>query len=360
MIFRSGFLYKQGSNQKQVTAVFSCCIRTVLLNAASLSAIVVLAQPGKLHFTSREQSRIAVHAFYRYRFIAEDSDARQISYEIEQLPRWLHYDSLLHEIKGVAPAAGQFPVRILARAGNDSTRQWFQLTAFNSQTTNILCLGNSITNGVDSFNSYRRDLWQTLHARHYNFDFIGSWSAHHMGSPVPLPDFDLDHEGHSGWKFSDLLNPPDWDSARGKLSTWIAGYSPDLVLIELGTNDVFQCRKPADMLADLDKIVSILRKKNPRVKIFLAEVPPMGRQWSDKKLCGTDTSYEAAIQELNRQIVRYGPAHSLPRSPIVTVNQFTGVDPARDQFDDIHPNTRGEAIMARRWYDAIKPFLKKL
>ncbi len=179
------------------------------------------------------------------------------------------------------------------------------LTVFDKNTTNILCLGNSITNGVDTFNSYRRDLWQMLHAGNYNFDFIGSWSKHAGNTDVPIPDFDMDNEGHSGWTFEHILKPPSWDSARGNLHEWIKTYTPDIVLIELGTNDIFQCRKPADMFANLNVILYLLREKNKHVKIFLAQIPPLGAQWSDKKLCKNDTTYHDAIINLNKQIAVY-------------------------------------------------------
>ena len=175
-----------------------------------------------------------------------------------------------------------------------------------------------------------------------------------MGTEVPVPDFDMDNEGHSGWNFADILKPPSWDSARGNLHEWIKTYTPDMVLIELGTNDVFQCRKQNDMFANLNVITYLLREKNQHVKIFLAQIPPMGKQWSDKKLCGNDTTYADAIINLNKNIAEYAKKNSTIKSPVIIVDQFTGVDPATDMFDDIHPNTNGEKIMAERWFNAIK------
>ena len=199
-----------------------------------------------------------------------------------------------------------------------------------------------------------------LHAGNYNFDFIGSWNKHHMGTEVPVPDFDMDNEGHSGWTFEHILKPPSWDSARGNLHEWIKTYTPDIVLIELGTNDVFQCRKPADMFGNLNVILYLLREKNKHVKIFLAQIPPLGAQWSDKKLCNNDTTYADAIINLNKEIAVYAKEHSTNQSPIIIVDQYTGVNPAVDMFDDIHPNTNGEKIMAERWFNSIKGYLKKL
>ena len=318
------------------------------------------SQSSKVFFTSKEVTRVAADQNYSYTFFAKDSTNKPVSYSVRNLPAWLQYSADKHAVSGKAPKPGQYYVHLLAYANTDTAHQHFMITVYDKHTTNILCLGNSITNGVDTFNSYRRDLWQMLHAGNYNFDFIGSWSKHHMGTEVPVPDFDMDNEGHSGWNFQDILKPPSWDSARGNLHEWIKTYTPDIVLIELGTNDVFQCRKPTDMFANLNVILHLLREKNQHVKIFLAQIPPMGKQWSDKKLCSNDTTYAEAIINLNNDMVGYAKSHSTIKSPIILVDQFTGIDPAKDMFDDIHPNTNGEKIMAERWFNAIQPYLKRL
>ncbi len=318
------------------------------------------SQTGKVYFTTKETTRIALNKTYYYHFNALDSDGNAISYSVKKLPSWMNYNDNTYSIFGKTAKAGQFPVEIMAYHRTDSASQRFMLTVYDKQTTNILCLGNSITNGVDTFNSYRRDLWQLLHAGNYNSDFIGSWNKHSDGRNAPIPDFDMDHEGHSGWTFEDILKPPSWDSARGNLHQWIKDYKPDIVLIELGTNDVFHCRRPEEMFGNLNVILALLREKNKHVKIFLAQIPPLGAQWADKKLCGNDTSYSEAIINLNKQIVSYAGTHSTLQSHIIVVDQFTGVNPATDMFDDIHPNTKGEKIMSERWFNAIRPYLKKL
>lgn len=320
----------------------------------------VQSQTGRVYFTSKEISRVAINTNYNYQFNAQDSGGNVISYAVKQIPGWLRYNGDMYSISGKPGIPGQFPVQIIAFTKTDTANQQFMLTVYDKQTTNILCLGNSITNGVDTFNSYRRDLWQLLHTENYNFDFIGSWSKHSNGANTPVPDFDMDHEGHSGWTFEDILKPPSWDSARGNLHEWIITYTPSIVLVELGTNDIFHCRTPKQMFSNLNAILALLREKNRRVKIFLAQIPPLGAQWSDKKLCGNNTSYAEAIINLNKQIASFAVVHSTAQSSIIVVDQFSHVNPATDTFDDIHPNTRGEKIMAERWFKAIQPHLKKL
>jgi lysophospholipase L1-like esterase len=199
-----------------------------------------------------------------------------------------------------------------------------------------------------------------LHKANYNFDFIGSWDKYDMGGPVSNPDFDMDHDGHSGWKASDVLNQPDWDKQRGNIRDWLLTYTPDIALLEFGTNEVFQCIKNTDAINNIDTVIQLLREKNKSVKILLAQIPPLGAAWADKKLCSNDIEYSKAVIEFNKAILQYGKAKNSTGSPIIIVDQFTDVNPAVDMYDDIHPNAIGEKKMAEKWFAAIKKYLRKL
>jgi acyl-CoA thioesterase-1 len=316
--------------------------------------------PGGPKITSHEISRVHRGAPYAYQVTAVDSAGRQLFYIAKDLPNGLSFDPIEHEISGSISVPGQYPMHVYAIAGQDTVRQFYMLTVFDRHTTNILCLGNSITNGTTSFNSYRRDLWFLLHDDKYDFDLIGSWSKHHMGTDVPDPDFDLDHEGHSGWTIQDMFHAPDWDSSRGNIYIWLQTYYPDIVLVELGTNDVFHCTKVPEMISDMAKLVGLLREKNPRVTVCIAQIPPLGPRWADQKLCGTDTTYDEVLRNFNKAIPGLVARLNTRLSPIITVDQYTGVDPTLDMYDDIHPNDRGEKMMADRWFKVIKRYLHPL
>ena len=318
-----------------------------------------IAQKGTLYFTSKENSRVEIHSNYVYQFSVVDSIQRKISYYTENLPSWLYFNSATHTISGNPQKTGQYPIHLFASNWIDTTDQFFMLTVGDKKTLNILPIGNYITNGTSVYNSYRRDLWRLLHKGYYNFDFIGSWSLHHMGGRMPNYDFDLDHEGHSGWTISDMLHAPDWDSARGNITKWLSLYRPDIVLVELGTNDVFQCMNMDTAFASFSKLVNILRRKNRNVKILIAQIPPLGNQWSQKKLCDTSRTYGEMVLDFNKRVADFSILASTKHSPIVTVDQYSGVDPSKDMYDDIHPNSKGEKIMAERWFNALKPFLYK-
>lgn len=317
-------------------------------------------QHSKPIFISAEKNRVGVNTAYNYHVQAKDSLGKQITYSVTKLPTWLKFDAATASITGKTDKAGQYAVQIEASNGYAVSKQHFMLTVYNKQTVNILCLGNSITNGTSIYNSYRRALWQMLKRDNYNIDLIGSWNKHHMGGEVPDPDFDTDHEGHSGWNFADIFHPPSWDSARGNVNDWLKSYNPDIVLLELGTNDVFQCRPIEDMRKDLEALVNLLRKKNERVKIFIAQIPPLGKRWASEKLCGNDITYGQATLELNKVLAEFCTAHNSKASPVVVVDQYSGLDPSSEMYDDIHPNEAGEKKMAAKWFESIHKYISKL
>jgi len=323
-----------------------------------LSSITsVLGQTvSKPVFVSKAPSRVSVDSVYSYTFLAFDSAGRALKYDVREIPSWLTYKKRERRLYGKPVAIGQYPVSIVATNGKKETAQRWMLTVFNKVTKNILTIGNSITNGTDKYNSYRRALWKKLHDAGFNFDMIGSWDRHHMGGDVPDPDFDMDHEGHSGWNSADIMDPPAWDSVRGNIKRWLQTYTPDVVLIELGTNDVFQCRKEDEVIRDLDKLISMLRSKNSQVHIFVSNIIPLGSAWTTKNLCHTKP-YGELIGDLNNRLTEWIPRITQPHSPAILVDQFSGLDPNRHMYDDIHPNTEGEEIMAQRWFDAIRPYM---
>jgi hypothetical protein len=95
----------------------------------------------------------------------------------------------------------------------------------------IMTLGDSITTHISPYNSYRRPLWFSLRNAAYNVDFTGSRRTDDYGRLPPNPDFDLDYEGHPGWRVDNIL-----PYLRG----WADTQRPNIVLVHLGTNDLFQ------------------------------------------------------------------------------------------------------------------------
>ncbi len=197
----------------------------------------------------------------------------------------------------------------------------------------IMPLGDSITQGIRQQNSYRRPLWHALREAGLSVVFVGSQRRNYWGGP-PERDFDMDHEGHWGWRTDQILT---------RLDTWAAKARPDIVLVHLGTNDLAQGREQKLIVAELVEIVATLRAHNPRVTVLMAQL--------------IDNAFiSPQVQTLNRSIAGIA-AQATPDSPVIIVDQWTGFDPRIHTYDGTHPNDAGEQHMAERWAAALIPML---
>ncbi|MCC0175772.1 hypothetical protein I4641_02100 [Waterburya agarophytonicola K14] len=194
-----------------------------------------------------------------------------------------------------------------------------------------MLLGDSITQGDKERNTYRRPLWQKLEEADFTtVDFVGSQTENSDG-PNPNPDFDLDHEGHSGFRTDEILL---------QLDDWVESAQPDVVLIHLGTNDILQVQSAESTVDELGQVIDTLRDENPNVTIFLAQIIPTINN-NDELLA------------LNEQIPVLAEEKDLEDSPIIVVDQFSGFSLADDTYDSIHPNSDGEDKIAEQWFAGL-------
>lgn len=229
----------------------------------------------------------------------------------------------------------------------------------NAEPLKILPIGNSITQGDKDHFSYRYSLWKKLIDANVSFDFVGSLSTNKDGNPS-FPSykgktFDTDHEGHYGWTIDELLNGNKTEPNAGKLSQWLQGYTPDIVLLHAGSNDALKGQSLESTVEELKELVRQIRQKNPGVTILMAKLIP-----ADPEKVGP--SQAENIQKLNDRIATLAPQLNSNLSNVVLVDQFTGFNPKPDEdtYDGLHPNTRGEEKMATKWFEALSPLFKPL
>ena len=201
-----------------------------------------------------------------------------------------------------------------------------------TQPVRIMPLGDSITQGDADHNTYRLPLWKSLEADGYDVDFVGSLRAHHRGPP-PRDDFDRDHEGHWGWRVDEIL-----DRIRG----WVEDSEPDIILIHLGSNDVFQGEDVESTLDELGELIDGVRESRPEATFLLAQIIPT-----------TMANANAGIRELNARIPELAASKSEATSRVVVVDHFTGFDATRQTYDGVHPNADGEIHLSDRWLAAL-------
>jgi lysophospholipase L1-like esterase len=205
----------------------------------------------------------------------------------------------------------------------------------------VLPLGDSITSGNGKHITYRYPLWVKFIDSGFNFDgihfdLVGSQNSKHNGNRV-WPEhrghsFDHDHEGHPGWRAEQIL---------AILPTWLKGYTPDIVLLHIGTNDVMANQSTLSTTNEIEQIITVLRADNPRVIVLLAKIIP-----------NRDLILNQRIIELNQQIDSIAVSKSTVESPVVIVDQNLGFNVTEDTDDGVHPNRTGAEKIAQKWFEA--------
>ncbi|WP_236670858.1 SGNH/GDSL hydrolase family protein [Streptomyces sp. 7-21] len=195
----------------------------------------------------------------------------------------------------------------------------------------IMPLGDSITG---SPGCWRALLWQDLVAAgHTAIDFVGTLPAQNCGI-----DHDGDNEGHAGIQAVDMAN-------QNQLPPWLAATNPDIVMMHLGTNDVWGARSTQEILGAFTTLVGQMRDSNPEMEIIVAQIIPMAPfNCGD---CGQ------RVQELNAALPAWAEEVSTDTSPVILVDQWTGFDTATDTYDGVHPNDSGNRKIADAWFPAL-------
>jgi lysophospholipase L1-like esterase len=200
----------------------------------------------------------------------------------------------------------------------------------------ILLLGDSITQGDASHQSYRYALWKRFVEAGIAVDFVGSQTQNHGGTPsfpkVLGKSFDADHEGHWGWRADQLL---------AQLPGWLASYDADVALLHVGSNDALQKQSTTTTVGELEAIIDALRVDNPAIAIFIAKLIP------------TTRAENSNVSQLNAQLEAICEKKHQAGSPVTLVDQSRGFDAAADTYDGIHPNAAGEQKMADVFFEAL-------
>jgi lysophospholipase L1-like esterase len=196
----------------------------------------------------------------------------------------------------------------------------------------IMPLGDSITAGPGC---WRALLWDHLQRTGFtDIDFVGTQPG--GGCSVP---FDGDHEGHGGFAATGIAD-------QNQLPPWLAATHPDIVLMHLGTNDMWGGFIPTSaILTAYSKLVDQMRASNSNMKIIVAKIIPM-------EPSGCPTCPQGVVA-LNNAIPGWAAGKTTAQSPITVVDQWTGFNAATDTNDGVHPIDSGFQKMADRWYPAV-------
>ena len=141
--------------------------------------------------------------------------------------------------------------------------------------TRILIVGDSITQGSVGDYTWRYFLWKHLQAAGTEVDFVGPNQGLYglQDGDVTNPDyadaeFDQDHASQWGLSVTYLdcgcWGNPTWTHSATELAE---NYDPDVVITDLGTNDLtFLAQSPDQLLDEQDAFIEEIREVRPDTK----------------------------------------------------------------------------------------------
>ncbi len=195
----------------------------------------------------------------------------------------------------------------------------------------LMPLGDSITAGYDSTtgNGWRGPLATALTGKVAVLDFVGSQNDGTMADP--------DNEGHYGDTISEIA-----DLATTNLNT----YKPNLVLLDVGINDLASGTESSSEVADaptrLASLIDQILSAEPDATVLVAQL--IVNQTSD--------AVEDDVVAFNNALPAIVQARANEGEHVYLVD-MSAVTTA-DLDGNTHPNDTGYQVMANAWYAAIQ------
>lgn len=187
----------------------------------------------------------------------------------------------------------------------------------------IMPLGDSITVGEGA----NGDGWR-LPLASLLVD-VQQWPAEWVGSQTSGNQPNPRHEGHSGWRI---------DQLAGQVTDWLTTWTPDVVIVQAGTNDALQGSTAEVMMQRMSTLVATIRQARPSAHILLGELIPV-RYGTDRDIASV------AMQQFNATLPTLVGDHvALARLSLV---------PNRLLVGGLHPGPKGYERMGWIYYRCL-------
>jgi lysophospholipase L1-like esterase len=221
----------------------------------------------------------------------------------------------------------------------------YQPCPTNGDPCKIMPYGDSITWGVgDEGNAgYRGPLFALAVAAQQKITFTGSLS--NGPTTVSGQTFPKKNEGHSGWTIDGIAGlMPTPALATG------SGGVPNIILLMIGTNDVYAQSGQAQMATRLGSLLDKIITNAPDALIVVAKITPLS----------IGGGYPTVIPPYNNAIPGLVQERAAKGKHVVLGDMNTGFNASTMLGSDgIHPNTAGYKFMADHWYSVIGSLLPK-
>ena len=254
--------------------------------------------------------------------------------------------------------------------------------AGDTEAVKILSLGDSITDGYWTSGAYRKYMYHDLEQRGYNIDMVGPKGSNsntftYNGQTV---SYDDNNAGYSGYAIQEMTTKEHRSGILETIQgTWyngqnmIAAYQPDIVLLQIGTNDILSNYN--DGITDrLENLVNvILQDLDADSTVFVSTIPDIDaytradwlgsygiNAWNSTQeekdqlmetVTGCIDTYNTSIYNLVLKM--QGEGKNVQFADINSV-----VDYQTDLHDGVHPNEAGYENMGNYWAGLLNDFFQ--
>jgi hypothetical protein len=210
----------------------------------------------------------------------------------------------------------------------------------------IMIVGDSISAGPGCYKGF---LLADLNTNGYsNFDFVGEYTDDCGGGVM--------HSARSCTTALDYIQPTFTlraDCGGGTfpgLSALMATHTPDLLMLQLGVNDVWNGQPTDAILANYSTLLEQARAENPDIVVAVAQIQQIRPTGPDAEVVF------ARAQQLVDAVPAWATSVSQDRSPVFVADLWTNSD-TTETLDGVHPNDAGAERMGQNWFEALETIL---
>jgi lysophospholipase L1-like esterase len=197
----------------------------------------------------------------------------------------------------------------------------------------VMPLGDSLTDGYNIPGGYRIRLASVFETDGVAFDFVGSL----QNGPERLQDHD--HEGHSGYRIDEIST---------LVVGWLRRYTPDVVLLMIGTNDVVQGHRLSTAPERLGRLIDLIATTLPSAHVFVASIPPIGGPPNAER-----------VEAFNAEVTGVVDSRIDEGIDVTYVDINSVIEPSDLHTDYTHLDASGHRKVADEWYRALGPTLSR-
>lgn len=192
------------------------------------------------------------------------------------------------------------------------------------------------------YNFQRRSLFEVLPIRSNDIVFLGNSITDNCEWAELLDNRHIKNRGIQGDRVEWLVD---------RIDTIIAGHPKKLFLL-IGINDLAHNRKPADIAADIERIVDRFQAESRWTKLYVQSILPVNSRAFDKF---QDGAVPAGILETNRLLEAMCAAKD-----IVFLDVYSALVDSNGDLNAAYTNDGvhllGEGYLI--WRDVLKPYVK--